>query len=71
MASFQAILEDAFVSIPKVHKLEILVSKIDLEIKSDPIILANAKEFYDEAENIFKQVCNVFKINIEELKNNP
>ena len=32
--------------------------------------LANAKEFYNEAENIFNQVCSVFKITIEKLKNN-
>lgn len=94
--SFKAILEDALISVPKVHKLETLVSKINITLELHPDILttldllyiesrypgdmgllpngkptlANAKEFYNEAENIFNQVCSAFEITIEKPKNN-
>ena len=38
--SFKAIMEDASISIPKVHKLETLINKINVELEVNSEILA-------------------------------
>ena len=91
--SLKSIMENASISVPKVHKLETLVSKINIELKFNVDILEildllyiesrypgdigllphekptlkDAKEFYDAAQNIFKQTCELLYIRLEEI----
>ena len=47
--SFKAIMEDGSISIPKVHKLETLVNKINVELDFNPEILATLDLLYIES----------------------
>ena len=47
--SFKAIMEDSSIVIPKVHKLENLVNKINVEIEVNPEILATLDLLYIES----------------------
>ena len=91
--SFKAIIEDASISIPKVHKLETLINKINVELEINSEILAtldllyiesrypgdmgllphgkpalkDAEEFYNMAQSIFDQICQLLSTTLEEI----
>ena len=86
-------MENRSISVPKVHKLETLVSKINTKLEFNTEILAtldllyiesrypgdmgllphgkptlkDAKEFYDDAQNIFNQACKLLNVTLEEI----
>jgi HEPN domain-containing protein len=91
--SLKAILENEENRIPKVHKLQNLINRVNVDIDFDENIievldelyiesrypgdlgllpegkpsLDNAESFYDTAQYIFEEVCNLLEVSMDDL----
>jgi HEPN domain-containing protein len=91
--SLKAILENEENRIPKVHKLQNLINRVNIDIDFDEHVievldelyiesrypgdlgllpegkpsLDNAESFYDTAQYIFEEVCNLLEVSMDDL----